>query len=148
MTEFTLPLQIRWSDIDANRHLRHSVYYDYGAFCRMALFTQIGLSLETLQEHLVGPILFREEAVFRREILFGDELAITAEVIKASADYARWGFRHNLIKTGNTLAATLTVEGAWIDIEKRKLTAPPQFVIDAFSQIPRSEDFEEVVLKS
>ena len=148
MTEFSLPLQLRWSDIDANRHLRHSVYYDYGAFCRMSLFTEIGLSIETLQQHNVGPILFREEAVFRREILFDDDLAITAEVIKASGDYSRWSFRHSFMKGGNILAATLTVDGAWIDTQKRKLAVPPPFLFDAFSRIPRSKDFEEQVLKA
>lgn len=148
MNDFSLPLQLRWSDIDANRHLRHSVYYDYGAFCRMALFTKIGLSIETLQQHHIGPILFREEAVFRREILFDDNLTITAEVIKATSDYSRWSFRHNFMKSGNTLAAILTVDGAWIDTQKRKLAVPPQFLFDAFSQIPRSADFEEYALKA
>ena len=147
MNDFSLPLQLRWSDIDANRHLRHSVYYDYGAYCRMALFTKIGLSIETLQQHHVSPILFREEAVFRREILFDDELAITAEVIKASGDYSRWSFRHSFMKGGNTLAATLTVDGAWIDTVKRKLAIPPPFLVEAFSQIPKSKDYEEHVPK-
>ena len=31
MANFSLPIQIRWSDIDQNRHLRHSAYYDYGS---------------------------------------------------------------------------------------------------------------------
>jgi len=35
MSDFTMPVQIRWADIDQNRHLRHSVYYDYGAMMRM-----------------------------------------------------------------------------------------------------------------
>lgn len=148
MNEFSLPLQLRWSDIDANRHLRHSVYYDYGALCRMALFTQIGLSIEMLQQHHIGPILFREEAVFRREILFDDNLTISAEVIKATSDYSRWSFRHSFMKSGDTLAATLTVDGAWIDTRKRKLAVPPLFLFDAFSRIPKSKDFEEHVLKA
>ena len=27
---YTKPVEIRWSDLDPNFHLRHSVYYDYG----------------------------------------------------------------------------------------------------------------------
>ncbi len=146
MKEFTLPLQLRWSDIDANRHLRHSVYYDYGALCRMALFTKFGLSIEHLQQHKIGPVLLREEAVFRREIHFEDRLVITAELVKATIDYGRWSFRHRLIKGDDTLAATLTVDGAWIDIEKRKMATPGEFLQEVFARMPRSTEFELIEL--
>lgn len=144
--EFVLPLQIRWSDIDANRHLRHSAYYDYGALCRMALFTKVGLSLEYLHEQKIGPVLLREEAVFRREIHFEDRLVIIAELLKASEDYSRWSFRHRLIKGEDVLAATLTVDGAWIDIEKRKMAVPGDSLRKIFSLIPRAAEFEEIQL--
>ena len=143
---FSLPLQIRWSDIDANRHLRHSAYYDYGALCRMALFTKVGLSLEYLHQEKIGPVLLREEAVFRREIHFEDRLIITAELLKASEDYSRWSFRHRLIKGDDILAATLTVDGAWIDIEKRKMAMPKESLRKIFSVIPRAADFEIIDL--
>jgi acyl-CoA thioester hydrolase len=35
MNQYSKKIDIRWSDIDANFHLRHSVYYDLGAFLRM-----------------------------------------------------------------------------------------------------------------
>ena len=35
MEEFSLDIQLRWSDLDPNDHIRHSVYYDWGAMCRM-----------------------------------------------------------------------------------------------------------------
>ncbi|MFO0488582.1 MAG: hypothetical protein ACK5ZY_09960, partial [Cyclobacteriaceae bacterium] len=44
MEKFLLPIQVRWSDIDQNRHLRHSAYYDYGATVRIACFSQHGLT--------------------------------------------------------------------------------------------------------
>ncbi len=146
INEFTHPLQVRWSDIDANRHLRHSVYYDYGALCRMALFTKVGLSLENLQEQKIGPVLLREEAVFRREIHFEDRILITAELLKASEDYSRWSFRHRLVKGDDILAATLTVDGGWIDIEKRKLALPGESLRQIFSLIPRAPEFEIIEL--
>ena len=73
---FKQTVQIRWADIDANRHLRHSVYYDYGASMRMAALTSQGLTMQKLEELMMGPILFREEAIFRREIRFEDEISI------------------------------------------------------------------------
>jgi acyl-CoA thioester hydrolase len=141
MEYFSLQLQVRWSDIDANRHLRHSVYYDFGALCRMELLTQIGLSTRKLEDLGIGPILFREEAVFRREIVFEDRIRMTTEIISASEDYSRWSIRHQILKGDDTLAATLQVDGAWIELNKRKLAVPDEFVQNIFSQIPKSAEF-------
>jgi len=76
MTDFTLPVDVRWADLDANNHVRHSVYYDWGAQARMNFLTSKGLGANVLQEQHFGPILFREECIFRREIRFGDEITI------------------------------------------------------------------------
>ena len=72
MKSFSLPIQVRWSDIDQNRHLRHSAYYDYGATARISCFSQHGLTNQKLEELHIGLILFREEAIFKREIKFED----------------------------------------------------------------------------
>lgn len=108
----------------------------------MTLFTEVGLSIEILQQNHVGPILFREEAIFRREIAFEDKLSITAEVLKATPDYSRWSFRHEIMKDGSIVAAVITVDGAWIDTQKRKLAIPPAIVRDAFDQLPKAVAFE------
>ena len=65
MSAFIQEVQIRWSDLDPNIHLRHSVYYDWGAFCRIAFLTDRGLSTEVMNQLQIGPILFREECIFR-----------------------------------------------------------------------------------
>ena len=77
MPDFKKSIQVRWSDLDPNFHVRHSVYYDWGAFCRIEFFNQYGLSDLAMREHNIGPILFREECIFRREIRTGDDLFIS-----------------------------------------------------------------------
>ena len=141
MENFSLSLQVRWSDIDANRHLRHSVYYDYGALCRMEFLTEHGLSVQKLEELAIGPILFREEAIFKREIRFEDKIRITIEILKATEDFGRWSIRHEIRKEDNTLAATIQVDGAWIDMNKRKLATPDEFVRGIFMEMPKSPEF-------
>ncbi|HLY70108.1 MAG TPA: acyl-CoA thioesterase, partial [Puia sp.] len=68
--------EVRWSDLDPNFHLRHSVYYDYAAYCRVCFLEDNGLTGTVMQQLHFGPILFREEAVFRKEIRMGDKIAI------------------------------------------------------------------------
>jgi acyl-CoA thioester hydrolase len=142
MPFFSQTVQIRWADIDANRHLRHSVYYDYGASMRMNALTAKGLSMKKLEELGVGPILFREEAVFRREIMFEDTITIDVQVVKCREDFSRWSLRHHFTKSDGTLAAIINIDGAWIDLQRRKLTVPDPFIIEVFKSFPRADDFE------
>lgn len=142
MEKFSLPIQVRWSDIDQNRHLRHSAYYDYGATARIACFSQHGLTNLKFEELHIGPILFREEAIFRREIKFEDNVMIDMVVTRALPDFSRWSVRHHFFKDDGTLAATINLDGAWIDIVHRKLAKPDQFVQDIFNDFPKDSSFE------
>ncbi len=141
MNSFVLPIQVRWSDIDPNRHVRHSVYYDYGAYARVACFAQLGLTTMKLEEMRIGPILLREEAMFRKEIKFEDKPSIDTAFSRANADFSRWSIRHQLFKEDGKLAAMLNMDGAWIDLNKRKLTSPNEFILGILAQIPRTSDF-------
>lgn len=142
MNDFSIPIQLRWTDIDANRHMRHSVYYDFGAMARISILSNLGLTTAKLEELKLGPILFREEAFFRREIHFEDTIRVDATLFRATPDFGRWSIRHQLIKADGTLAAKIEVDGAWIDMIKRKLTVPNDFLKHVMEAFPRSEDFE------
>jgi acyl-CoA thioester hydrolase len=139
---YTKSIDIRWADLDPNFHLRHSVYYDYGAFCRISFLEEHGLNAAFMTQHHFGPILFREECVFRKEIRLGDSVTIDLALAKARQDQSRWTIQHKIVKNGDVLAAIVTVEGAWIDVLQRKLTAPPESARHVFDKMPRSEQFE------
>jgi acyl-CoA thioester hydrolase len=145
MQNYSQTIQLRWADIDANRHLRHSVYYDFGAAMRMNVLSAQGLTTKKLEALMIGPVLFREEAIFKRELLFEDKLTLTVELVKTTADYGRWSLRHQFIKGDDTLAAILNVDGAWIDLTKRKLAVPDEFIRNIFENFPKSQDFQIVV---
>lgn len=142
MNEFSRIVQLRWSDLDPNFHIRHSVYYDWGAFCRVEFLNQYGLTSKVMQELMFGPILFREECVFRKEIRSGDEIKINLEIIRSRQDFSRWSIRHHITKADGTICSVLTVDGAWMDVMKRKLASPPEKVLEVFGQMPRAADFE------
>jgi acyl-CoA thioester hydrolase len=143
MERFKKNVQLRWSDLDPNFHLRHSVYYDWGAFCRIEFLNENGLTAEVMQSLNFGPILFREECIFKREIRSGDQIEIDLAVLWSKKDFSRWSFRHQVTKNGGeTLCAILTVEGAWMDTTKRKLAAPPEQISRAFENMPKTSEFE------
>jgi acyl-CoA thioester hydrolase len=142
MNDFSREIQLRWSDLDPNFHLRHSVYYDWGALARIEFFYAHGLTAELMTRLHFGPILFREECVFRKEIRLGDKIKINLAILKARKDYSRWTIQHEIVKNENIVSAILTVDGAFLDTVKRKLSIPPPQVSEAFSQIKTAESFQ------
>lgn len=142
MSEFSRIIQLRWSDLDPNFHIRHSVYYDWGAFVRVEFLNEHGLTAPVMQELKFGPILFREECVFRKEIRSGDAIKMNLQLICSKKDFSRWSIRHQIVKEDGVLCSVLTVDGAWMDIVRRKLASPPKKVYEVFEKMPKEEQFE------
>lgn len=143
MPDFSLSVPLRWADFDANFHLRHSVYYDFGATARLECLHKSGLSYELMQAEHFGPVLFREEAIFRREVRPGDVISINLLVTRMHRDYSRYSFRHELTRADGVLCAVMNVDCAWIDTKLRKLAAPV-VVGPILEALPKAEDFEWV----
>lgn len=141
MDKFQKEVAVRWADLDPNGHMRHSVYYDLGAYCRIEFLTEHRLSPSRMMELHVGPVIFREECVFKRELLLTDKVTVEAAMLNSRRDFSRWAVQHLIYKNHETLAAVLTLDGAWIDTVKRKLTIPPAEVATAFGAMPLAEDF-------
>jgi acyl-CoA thioester hydrolase len=145
MTSFTKQLSLRWSDLDPNFHVRHSAYYDFGAQHRIEILESLGLTMKVLQTNHFGPILFREECIFRKEIGLSDTLFIHTKISKMRSDASRWSIVHELKNEQDTLCATITVDGAWMDTKLRKIANPtPDIALEAMSSIPKTADFIEL----
>lgn len=136
--------QVLWAQIDPNRHLRHSAYADFCAQARSNMLNSIGLSLNQFAIHQIGPILFREELIYHREIHLDEEIYVEVELTQFNVDNSRFSFRHIVFKADGTKSATVVVDGAWLDLEKRKLTTIPNEWRHFIEKIPKSEDYLEI----
>ena len=145
MDSFLRNVEVRWADLDPNFHLRHSVYYDYGATSRIDFLQQQGITAAFMQQHSFGPIIFREECIFKKEIRLTDLISIDLKLQKATTDFSRWSIQHSIFKSGNVVCAILTIDGAWIDLIKRKLIVPPDEVSKTFGKMPKNENFEWMI---
>ena len=142
MATFTKELSIRWADLDPNFHVRHSAYYDFGAQHRIEILEQQGMTLQLMREQHFGPIAFREECVFRKEIRLNDTIFISTKISKMKADASRWTIVHELRDSQNTLCAKITLDGAWIDTKLRKLANPTlPIAVEVMNAIPKTDDF-------
>ena len=133
-----------WADMDPNRHMRHTAYNDYAAQVRVAFLQKYGYDIEQLETLKMGPVLFREETRFLREIRIGDTIKVDVQIEGLSKDGRRWKMVHRIFKNERKLSAVITVEGAWIDIEKRKLIVPPQDMFEKFNALPKTDEYQEI----
>ncbi len=143
MEKYSKKLEIRWADLDPNFHVLHSKYYDFGAYCRMAFLTEHGITTKAMLDNHIGPIIFREECLFKREIKFGDELEVFLKLSKCNEDGSKWSMMHELWINNNTLAAVINIDGAWIDTQLRKLAKPPDVCKIGLDLIPKTENFNQ-----
>ena len=123
--------------VDANRHLRHSAYADFAAQTRIELLKLMGFDQDVLKSLNVGPILFREELIYKREINLSERIQVTCLLSSWNPERGFWSFRQEILKADGALAAIVNVDGAWLDLQARKLTALPTILNEAFAQIPR-----------
>jgi acyl-CoA thioester hydrolase len=135
--------KVLWSQIDANQHLRHSAYADLAAQARLSVLDTAGFDAKLLARQKVGPILFREELVYLREIGLNDSVRVTCSLLKCRKDGSRWSFTQEIFREDGVKAAQINTDGAWIDTDTRKLTILPTELLHRFKSIPRSEDFTE-----
>jgi acyl-CoA thioester hydrolase len=144
MKTFQKTIEIRWADLDPNFHVLHSKYYDFGATCRMAFMVENGLTPAVFMKHHFGPIIFREECIFKKEITFGDSVTVSFKVEKVTVDFGRWTLICEIYKNEKTLAAIVTVDGAWMDTVTRKLTTVPAEFVHIFDKAPKTDNFQIV----
>lgn len=142
-------ISLRWSDLDANRHVRHSAYYDFGAQHRIELLALAGLTMKRLAELDLGPVLFREECIFKRELHFSDEVMIRTWLSASRNDFSRFSMRHELIKNTHTISAVINIDAAWMSLAHRKIaTHLPAEVMRLGSLLPQTEDYTVIELKN
>jgi len=133
----------RWADVDANGHLRHSAYADWATFVRTEWLYELGLTLRKLTALRIVPITQEETTKYSKEILLGEKIEVDLALAGSSAD-ASW-FVHRLhFRRGETLCARYEMKGAWMDIEKRRIAAPPPDVVQAISTLARTSDYVDL----
>jgi len=136
-------INLRWSDLDPNFHLRHSSYYDLAAQERINILHQYGITIEVMKDENVGPVLFKEQCEFKREIHLNSKIHVVTHLLNMKKDGSFWIIQHEFISDQDKLHALLKVEGSWIDTIKRKLARPvPDVIFQGLEKFPKTGDFE------
>ena len=135
--------QVLWAQIDANQHMRHTAYADFAAQARLTMLESLGMPPAVLYQYKIGPVLFREELIYFREVRLNDYIKVTCDITKSRRDGSRWTISHELYRGDGVKAAKVVADGAWIDMEKRKLVILPPELSSLFMRAPKSADYIE-----
>lgn len=127
----------RWADLDPNRHLRHTAYADYATHVRFSYLSENGFPAERFGQLGIGPVIFREETRYLKEIGARDSFTIDFTVVELRADGAQFVLRHDVWRGDGVRAAVLTLEGGWLNLESRSLVDPPVELIELLDRLPR-----------
>ena len=73
-----------WANLDPNRHMRHTAYNDYAAQVRLEFFREHGLDVNNMLRLGIGPILFREDTRFVREVHMNEQITATLQLSMSS----------------------------------------------------------------
>lgn len=139
---FFKEFEIRWSDLDANRHLANTAYINFMAHTRMAYLGRLGFNQKSMAAHNIGPVVFYEHVYYFKEAFPGKPVRVSLEFKGMSKDGMFFEFHHNFYDADGKNFAHCEMMGAWIDLKERKLTALPQVFLDAFDQMEQADDFK------
>tara|TARA_R110002049_G_scaffold11079_2_gene53157 strand:- start:97 stop:576 length:480 start_codon:yes stop_codon:yes gene_type:complete len=134
--------EIRWSDVDANGHLANSAYTNFMSHTRMAFFLEFGFAMTEMKKENVGPVVFYEHMYYFKESFIGTPVTVTMEVSGLSDDGMLFMFEHNFYNHKGENLAYCEMQGGWIDLKARKLTALPEPLLELANKFPKAESFK------
>jgi acyl-CoA thioester hydrolase len=141
---FEIKLEVRWDDLDANRHARNTAFSEFASTARFHLLVAHGFDQTRLERMRFGPVMMREDIRYRRELFFGEVITVRVHAAGLSADGSHWRVYQEVLRPDGKDAATLSIQGGWIQLDDRKLVAPPEELAAVLASLPRTADFEEL----
>ncbi len=129
MKNFEKEYQVKWSDVDPNKHLRGSAYLDFTDHTRIDFMESNGLSVDMLVKLNIGFVLTKTTIAYKREVRMNEIIRVDYHIDYFSDDYKKYGATHQVFKENGKLACLVKIEGFWIDLKNRRVTAPPDEVV-------------------
>lgn len=133
--------ELRWSDLDANRHLANSAYLNFMSHTRMSFLQTHGFSQKELQQHNLGPVVFYEHVYYFKEVFPGKPIKVTLEIGGLSEDGMFFEFVHNFYDYNGKHLCHCEMLGAWIDLKTRQLKELPNHLLNVLDGLDHSNNY-------
>lgn len=138
---YTKEFEVRWSDLDANRHLANSAYINYMSHTRLSYMLENGFGQEKMVEYNIGPVVFYEHMFYFKEVFPGKPIKVSLQLKGISEDGMYFSFLHNFYDQKGRNLARCEMMAGWIDLNERKLTPIPEELLENLNKLNKTEDF-------
>jgi YbgC/YbaW family acyl-CoA thioester hydrolase len=121
--EHSATVVVRGYETDANGHVNHAVYHQYGEHGRTEALRAAGIEVAPLAAAGLGPVILETTVRFLAELRQGDEATVLTRVRFGAGKSFRMDAE---IRRGDTVCATLTGVMGILDHATRRLVADPR----------------------
>jgi acyl-CoA thioester hydrolase len=141
---FEKTLVAGWRDMDYNSHMANTAYLDRAADVRMMYFAENGFTAADMLRLKIGPVIMKDEIEYFREVHLLQEIRVRLSIAGLAPDGSRFMLRNEFAHADGTRCAAITSTGGWLDLNVRKLIAPPEPLRAAMAALPKAEGFREL----
>ena len=135
--EHSATVVVRGYETDANGHVNHAVYHQYGEHGRTEALRAAGIEVAPLAAGGLGPVILETTVRFLAELRQGDEATVLTRVRFGAGKSFRMDAE---IRRGDTVCATLTGVMGILDHATRRLVADPRARLREHSADPAAFD--------
>ena len=144
---YTKQFEVRWNDIDANRHLANSAYINYMSHTRLSFMLENGFGQAEMVRHNIGPVVFYEHMFYFKEVFPGKPITVSLQLEGISEDGMYFSFLHNFYDDKGSNVARCEMMGGWIDLTERKLRGLPEALFASLNKLDKTENFYTIIDK-
>lgn len=132
----------RWSDIDANMHIKNTAYNDLFIQYRLSLLVKMGYGMAEFRKLGIGPMIIHEHLYYIKEVRADSDVYIDLYLKGNSEDWRFMQFAQHLYNDKGELSCYLDLTLAILDIRARKLAIPPTEMLEGLKQLKKTEDYK------
>lgn len=144
MRRFEKILFAGWRDMDYNSHMANTAYLDRAADVRMMYFAENGFTAEDMLRLRIGPVIMKDEIEYYREVKLLQEIRVSFLCAGLAPDGSRFMIRNEFAHADGQKCAVVNSTGGWLELNVRKLIAPPEPLRKAMEALARVEGFREL----
>lgn len=133
--------EIRWGDLDPNRHVANTSFSAFFNETRMWFLAQEGFTQASFEKYEMGPIVVAEEFYYLKEVMPNEKVHTDIELLGNTENYKFIKFAHSLYNEAGKQAAYSEVLFTWLDLKARKIIIPPQEVLEILENMPKAPNY-------
>ncbi|MCL1865523.1 MAG: thioesterase family protein [Spirochaetes bacterium] len=133
-----------WKDMDFNQHMKNTAFLEKADDIRLMFFVENGFSMSEFSRIKIGPVVFKDEVEYFKEINLLDEIKITIASGGLSDDGSRFIIRNEFYNLNGKIAARVTSYCTWLDLSERKVTVPPEKLLMVLKSLPKTDDYKDL----